>query len=366
MNIRDLTDKDLILYRKKIQYEVSKYHNFQMAKKISLNSVYGATGNEYFRMYDPRLAEAVTLSGQYCILWLEKCINKYINAVLKTVNVDYVVAIDTDGIYITLEKLVEKMFPDETDTSKIINFVDKFCNVKLQEIIDSACVELALYTNAFKQKIVMKREAIANKGIWTAKKRYILNVYDNEGVRYATPQLKIMGNEAIRSSTPEICRKMIKETFRLLMQDSKENTLKYISECEDTFRKMPVESIAFPRSVRGLKQYSDVSQIYKKSTPIHVRGSLLYNEQLKKLELTKKYQSIKEGEKIRFVYLKEPNTLREDVISFIDKLPDEFGLTKYIDYDKQFDKTFLDPLGIIFKTIGWELQETTKLSEFFI
>lgn len=270
-----------------------------------------------------------------------------------------------NSCYISLEKLVEKLFPNETDNTKIVNFVDKFCETKLQEIVDNSFVELAEYTNAYQQKMIMKRESIADKGIWTAKKRYILNVYDNEGVRYNTPQLKIMGSEAIRSSTPEICREMIKETFRLLMQDTKENTLKYIKECEIRFNKSTVEQIAFPRSVRGLSTYEDAKTIYKKATPIHVRGCLLYNKKIKELDLVSKYPLVKEGEKIRFVYLKEPNTLREDVIAFVDKLPEEFDLQKYVDYEKQFDKTFLDPLDIIFNAVGWQIRITNTLSEFF-
>jgi len=366
MDFSDFSTEKLLKHKKQILADIAKYKNFQLAKKVALNSCYGACGNEYFRLYDTRLAEAITLSGQFAILWLEKRINQYINKLLKTSDIDYVVAIDTDGIYITLETVIEKLFPTENDKIKIINFIDKFCNTKLQTVIDSACSEIAQYTNAYQNKIVMKRESIADKGIWTAKKRYILNVYDNEGVRYAEPHLKIMGNEAIRSSTPEVCRKMIKKVFELMMRESEKTTQDYISVCEEEFKKLLPEEIAFPRSVNGLSTYSDRTSIYKKATPIHVRGCLLYNKRLTELNLDKKYPKIKEGEKIRFVYLKEPNTIRENVISFVDKLPEEFGLSSYIDYDKQFEKAFLDPLNIIFKCINWSVKKTNTLSRFFV
>lgn len=365
MNFDTLSNAELLAYKKSVVADISKYKNYQLSKKVCINSCYGACGNEYFRLYDSRLAEGITLSGQLVILWLEKHINEYLNKVLETENVDFVIAIDTDGIYITLDQLINKLFKEQTDKTKIINFIDKFCSVKLQPIIDSACQKLAEYTNAYQQKIVMKRESIADTGIWTAKKRYILNVHDNEGVRYAEPHLKIMGNEAIRSSTPEMCRKMIKETFRLMLQDDRKSVLEYIAKCKEDFRKMQPEDIAFPRSVNGLNYYSDSTTIYKKSTPIHVRGSLLYNKLLTDLNLSKKYPQIKEGEKIRFVYLKKPNTIRENIISFIDKMPMEFGVHKYIDYDLQFEKTFFDPIKAIFDCIGWQIKETNTLKRFF-
>jgi DNA polymerase elongation subunit (family B) len=365
MNLSKLSDLDLQQYKKKLEAEISKYKNFQKAKKISLNSIYGATGNEHFRFYDSRLAESITLSGQLVIRWLEKYLNEYLNSLLKTIDIDYVIAGDTDSCYLTLNEVVIRTIKNPKDKEKVVNFLDKFCETKLQRVVEKACEDLADYTNAYKQRIIMKRESIADVGIWTAKKRYILNVYDNEGVRYAEPEVKITGNEAIRSSTPEVCRGLIKETLKIMLRETEKESQKHITICDKKFKEFSVEEIAFPRSVNGLSKYSDRNLIYKKSTPIHVRASLLYNDKLKKMNLTKKYQTIKEGEKMKFVYLKEPNPIREDVIAFVDVLPKEFELENYIDYDKQFAKTFLDPITVIFDCIGWKPIEIQTLSEFF-
>jgi DNA polymerase elongation subunit (family B) len=192
MDITKLSDKELKLLQKKTKIEIGKYNNYQLAKKVQLNSAYGAMGNQYFRFYDIRLAEAVTLSGQLVIQWIAQDVNEYLNKVLDTDNQDYIVAIDTDSIYVCLENLINKIMPDETDTDKVIDYLDKVCEKKITDIIDDSCARLGEYLNVYDQKMVMKREALSDKAIWTAKKRYVMNVYDLEGVRYETPDLKII------------------------------------------------------------------------------------------------------------------------------------------------------------------------------
>ena len=349
---------------KKYWFEIAKNHNIQLARKIALNSAYGAIGNQYFRYFDVRHAEGITTAGQLTIRWIERDVNEFLNKMLKTTNVSYVVASDTDSIYIRLGEVVNRIFKDTSDTRKVVRIMDKFCEETIQPQIDKSFDKLAKYVNAYDQKMIMKREVIANKGIWTAKKRYILNVYNEEGVELKEPKLKIMGIEAVKSSTPSACRDKIKEALKVIMNKDEQALIQFIDDFRQKFKKLRPEDIAYPRSCNNLKKYSSRTTIYKKSCPIHVRGSLLYNNLLEKKKL-KKYEQILEGDKIKFIQLKEPNPLRENVISFIGTLPKEFGLHNYIDYDNQFDKSFLEPLRFIVNAIDWSFERQSTLDDFF-
>jgi len=346
--------------------EIARCNNIQMAKKISLNSAYGAIGNQYFRYYKLANAEAITLSGQVSIRWIENRMNKYLNKILKTEDEDYVIASDTDSIYLNLGPLVDVIFKDkERDTEKIVSFLDTICEKELEPFIDKSYEELAEYVSAYDQKMFMKRENIAERGIWTAKKRYILNVWNSEGVQYNEPKLKMMGIEAVKSSTPAPCRKMIKDALKLMMNGTEDEVIDFIAASRRKFRNLPPEEIAFPRSVSDVTKYKSASMIYTKGTPIHVRGALLFNHYIKEKKLTNKYSLISNGEKIKFCYLKKPNKIHENVISFIQDFPKELGIDKYIDHDLQFNKSFLEPLRIILDSIGWQVERTANLESFF-
>jgi len=351
---------------KELVKEIARCNNIQMAKKISLNSAYGAIGNQYFRYYKLENAEAITLSGQVSIRWIEGKMNSYMNKVLKTQDVDYVIASDTDSIYLNMGPLVETVYKGrEKTTESIVAFLDKVASLELEKYIESSYQELAEYVNAYDQKMQMKRENIADRGIWTAKKRYILNVWDSEGVRYEEPKLKMMGIEAVKSSTPAPCRKMIKDALKLMMSGTEDEVIDFIENARNEFRKLPPEQISFPRSASDVQKYQSSSDIYIKGTPIHVRGALLFNHYIKQNKLTNKYSLIQNGEKIKFIYLKKPNTIHENIISFIQEFPKELNLDKYIDYELQFEKAFLEPLKIILDAIGWSVEKTVNLESFF-
>ena len=351
---------------KQLEKDISKFNNIQMARKIQLNSAYGAVGNQYFRYYNLLNAEAITLSGQVSIRWIENKMNQKMNKILKTEDVDYVIASDTDSIYLNLGPLVEGVYKgrEETD-SVIVSFLDKVCSMELEPYIQSSYEALATYVNAYDQKMFMKRETIANKGIWTAKKRYILNAWDIEGVRFAEPKLKVMGIEAVKSSTPGACRDKIKECLKVIMNEDEEDAQEFIAEFRDQFNELPIEDIAFPRGCNGINKWANKSSIYSKGTPIHVRGALLYNYHNTKQRLTHKYPLIQDGEKIKFIYLKTPNKIAENVISFPNTFPKEFGLDKHIDYELQFNKSFLEPIKVIMDTIGWKPEKIASLEFLF-
>lgn len=342
---------------------ISRYNNIQMARKISLNSAYGAIGNQYFRYYDLAIAEGITTAGQLSIRWIEKKMNQYLNKLLNT-DMDYVIASDTDSIYVTFDALIEKVNPKNP-----IDFLDTIAKEKIEPFIDKSYKELADYVSAYDQKMQMKREVIADKGIWTAKKRYILNAWDVEGVRYKEPSLKIMGIEAVKSSTPAPCREKIKEALKIIMSGDEKELNDFIQDFRKEFTSLPVEDIAFPRSVNGLSKFRDSASIYRKGCPMHIKGSLVYNHMINEKHLTHKYPAIQDGDKIRFIQLRQPNLLGVNVISFITKVPKELDIHKYIDYDTQYEKAFVEPLTFITDNIQWNIDRSygtqTSLEAFF-
>jgi DNA polymerase elongation subunit (family B) len=354
-----------------IEKRIARFNNLQLAKKVSLNSAYGAMGSQYFRFYDLRNAVGVTTAGQLSIRWIEAKVNQYMNKLLGTEDNDYVIASDTDSIYLRLGELVAKVYgvdgvvSPNIDKQKVIEFMDRVCEQKLQPYIDKSYKELADYVHAYAQKMQMKREGLSNVGIWTAKKRYILNVFNNEGVQYAEPDLKVMGLEMIKSSTPSVVREKMKETIKILVNGTEDDVQDFIAEFRKHFKGLPAEEISFPRGINGLRKYSNSVTMYEKGTPIHVRGAILYNHNLKELKLEKKYPLIQEGEKIKFVYLKTPNHFKEDVVSFPSRIPKEFELDNYIDYDVQFDKTYLEPIKVILDCMNWKPEKTNSLMDFF-
>jgi DNA polymerase elongation subunit (family B) len=349
--------------RREITNRIARYHNLQLAKKIQLNSAYGALANEYFRWFDFDLAEAITMSGQLSIRWVERAINLYLNSLMKTKDVDYVIASDTDSIYVHMEPLVKVLGATDRDT--IVEALHQFCKIKMQKVINNSYSHLAEYMHAYAQKMNMKRETIADKGIWKARKMYIMNALDIEEVRYTEPQLKVMGIEAVRSSTPKACRASIKEALKLIMSSDEEVVQKYISDFKETFMKLPFEDVAFPRGMKNMDKYRDRHTVYAKGTPIHVKGALLFNNMLIKNGLDKKYQMIGDGDKIKFSYLKVPNSVGDHVIAVLDELPKELDLHKYVDYDTQFQKAFLEPIKSILEVIGWQHEKVSNLEDFF-
>ena len=351
---------------KDVKYKnmIPKLHNKQMALKIALNSAYGAVGNQYFRFYDIRIAEAVTYGGQLSIRWIEQALNDYFNEILKTENVDYVIASDTDSVYITFEKLMDKLNPKDP-----VKFLDTICTEKIEPFIDGKYAELADYVNAYEQKMVMAREVIADKGIWTAKKRYILNVHNSEGVQYAEPKLKMMGIEAVKSSTPQVCRDKIRDALKVIMNGSEKDLNNFIQDFRKEWMDMDPPAIAFPRSCNGMGKWSSPNGVYLRGTPMHVKGALVYNHQIKNNKLAKKYPLIQNGEKIKYVHLKDPNPYQCNAFTFITECPIELDIVKYVDYEKQFEKSYVEPLKFITNAIHWQIDESygsqATLMDFF-
>lgn len=363
MNYSDMTTEELIALKEKVENEVSRLNNLQMAMKILLNSAYGAMGNSWFRYFDMRIAEGITISGQLSIRWIANKLNQYFDKILGEEK-DRVVLIDTDSVVLTLEDLVQKVCPDKTTEQKI-QFMDKVAEDKIQPFIDKSYDELAGYMNAYDQKMQMKRENLVDVMISVSKKRYVMSVYNSEGVQYKEPQLKVMGLQMVKSSTPAVIRNKLRESLNTILRGTEDDVKQYVAEYKSDFNNLTPEEIAFPRGISDVKKYHSATTIYQKSTPIHVRGALLYNHHLKQYKLTKQYNLIQEGDKIKFLYLKPNNPFNEDCISFVDKLPPEFKLSQYVDYDKMFEKTFRDAVQNILDSLGWSSEQKSTLEDWF-
>lgn len=359
-----LSDNDLINLFKEKESEYATFSCKQMAYKISLNSLYGATANAYFRYNSRDISEGITTTGQLIIRYISKRLNVYLNDLFKTQDVDYVIFNDTDSAGLNLEYFVNKMFEDQSDKQKIVNFLDKFVQKYINPYLVQEFQRLADYLNAFENRLSMNREVIADKGLWRGKKNYILQMYDKEGIRYTTPKMKIMGIETAKSSTPNIVRENLEKAIKILLNGSEEELHNFVSKFKEEFFSASVQDIAFPRGVSDMDKWVNPDGSMAKGVPIHVRGSVVYNRLLKMIH-SGEYAPIKNGDKIKFIYLKTPNIAQSHVIAFLDTLPPAFDLDQSIDREMQFNKTFLEPLKSLASIVGWNTEKTNTLDMFF-
>jgi DNA polymerase elongation subunit (family B) len=343
---------------------ISRYHNIQLALKIQLNSAYGALANRFFRWFSFDNAEAITKSGQLSIRWIETRINRFLNSALGTVDADYVIASDTDSLYLDMSELVGRSGLDGRSRGEVIDALDKLIEAKLQPFIDRSYDELASMMNAYEQRMHMKRETIADKAFWKAAKAYVMNALDVEGVRYEKPKLKMTGIEAVRSSTPHVCRDAIRDGLEIVMNGTQEDLWKHVSEFSERFMSLPFHEVAFPRGVTDVGKWMDRESVYRKGTPQHVKAALIHNHLLRERGVVD-YKPIVDGDKIRFSRLRVPNPIGVNVIACHDELPSEFGLDKYVDNDAQLTKAFLEPLASITNVIGWTVQKRDTLDDWF-
>jgi DNA polymerase elongation subunit (family B) len=352
--------------KKRLKREMNQLHNSQMSIKIAMNSLYGATANIYFLYYINEMAEAITTSGQLSIRYAQKSVNDYLNKILNTKDKDYIVYIDTDSIYVNFGPFIKEVFGTvDIDRKQGEEFLDKVCSTKIEQIIEQGYEKLGNDMGAYRNAMVMKREKITDRSIFIAKKRYILNALNSEGVHYEEPKVSVTGLESVRSSTPEVCREKMKQIFKVILSGDETETQQFIAKFRDEFRSLPPEDIAKTSGTDNINKYMSKETLYRKGCPMHVRGCILYNHFLTQKKLDKKYEKVQSGDKIKFIYLKVPNPIRENMISFPGVLPKELGLDKYIDYDTQFDKVFLGPVENIIEPLGWKSEKVNTIEDFF-
>lgn len=366
MTYQNVSDSELLALHKETKNAVTKFDKRQMSRKILINSLFGAQANRFFRWFNSDFAEGITSSGQLTTKWIEMKLNEKLNAMFNT-NKVWSIYSDTDSNYLCLEPLVQHVFgDDQSDKHKITRYLDKVCQQVLQPYIEESFNQLVAQQNMVRNTIHASREVIGDRGIWLGKKHYIINVYNNEGVAYSEPKLKMMGIEAIKTSTPQVCRDAIKHSLTLIMNKTEAEFQKYVEQFREDFSKMTFEQVSFPRSVSNVEQYHSPSTIYVKGAPLNSKASLLYNFHLKKHGLEDKYEKIASGQKIKYSYLKAPNPIGDKVIAAPGgKLPPEFGADKYIDYNTMFEKSFLGPITSITNVIGWSVENKATLESLF-
>lgn len=349
---------------KELENEIARLNNLQMAMKIKLNSCYGSLLNEGMRWFDKRFAESITLGGQLTIQWAERKLNEFLNSYLNTEDVDYIIASDTDSLYVNMKGIVDAYWPND-NKEQIVSKLDQFCMATIQPLLDGMFGDLTEYMHCYKNALHMKRESISDAGIFVAKKRYALNVWNNEGVQYSEPKIKIKGIEAVRSNTPLVAREGIKDTIAKMLREGEEAAYQYVQQFKSDYHKFSFEQIATPSGMNGLEVYSDSVTLYKSKTPPHVKGSIIFNKLLTDKNLIDRYELIRDRGKVKWCYLKVPNPTGEEVISIDQWLPKEFGLDQYIDYNRQLEKTYLEPIRALFEVAGWDFERKPKISKFF-
>lgn len=347
-----------------IKRQIASLDSTQMAAKTFGNGLYGAMANVYFRFFDFRMAEGITSSGQYFI----RHTATNVSAIIDSINGEpgSLVYCDTDSNFFTLAPLVDRL--GITDAATITEAIDKFFEARIAPKIQRVCDDIAQRNNCAINRLSMKREKICSSGIWVTKKRYALMVCDNEGVRYAVPEASVTGLEVKRSSTPKVCREYLKSAIDIILLKGEADLQQFVETVREEFLTLTPYQIGKPSGVNGLRKYSMKGpQIYVQSRcPRHVKAALVYNYHLDRMTLKASYPSIGEGGKARYVELKVPNPLHQEVVSFVDELPREFGVDSYIDYDKMFYLTFLKPLDRLCASCGWTTKKVNTLADFFV
>lgn len=364
MDYTKLTDDELKAAYAEVNKKIVLKQTLQLALKVTANANFGAMAQQGFLFFDTRLAAAITDTGRFAIQYVANHFEKRLNDFFKTKDVKYQVYSDTDSFFVTIGNVVSKYYTGKSNED-IVEALDKLMENHLRKFVEEATEEVSKRQNFYQNTLFFKREKICSSGFWVAAKKYALKVYDNEGVRYSEPDYAITGIEVVRSSTPEIARKSLKECVIHVINKDIDALRLDVESAYKQFISASAEDIAFPRGANNLDKYSSDVTIYTKGCPIAVRGCLLHNFYINELNLGNKYQPIEEGAKIKFIYLKTPNTIKENIIAFDEVLPPEFNLDKYVDRELQFQKVFMAPLDGIMKAVGWQLEEQSDLDSFF-
>jgi len=363
----DPKNPELLQQKHDLEYTVANFDLKQRMTKVLNNSLYGCLGNEFFRFYDTENAEAITVTGQFAIQYVEREINAFLNKRLGTVDFNYIIAADTDSNYINLEPMVKKYLPNETNKKKIVDFIDKVCKQILEPEINRIFAEIRdEFIHGNGNFLAMKREVIAEKGIWTKKKRYVLSIWDKEGIRYDKPKLKYTGLEMKGATIPKCSRDAMKRCCEIILHGTQEELYEFVEQYYQTFMTKDIPEIAISKGVKNLEKYTDPRTIAAAGSPQHVRGSLMYNYLLVEKGLESVYTPILEGEKIKLVHLKEYNPTHQNAIAFpAGMLPPEFGLNEYVDKESMYKKGFLEPMGRIADAAKWSLVKKANIDNLF-
>ena len=344
-----------------VQETVTELDVRQHVIKIFMNSLYGAMLNDYFRYSDVRMGESITLTGQYAIQWAECVVNRYLSRVVGPG--DYVIAMDTDSLYIDMQPLVDR-FMSDADPGQVMTGIDRVCREKFEPMFESVMRTFCDRLGAREYTLDLTQERLCDRALWSIKKRYALRVVEEDRVRLAKPKIVAKGLESARSSTPAVLRTAFLEAIEIGFSEDAAALRRFVSDRRLWFSGLYPEDIASPSGVTDVDKYVRPEWTYASGTPIHVRAAILHNRLVEQMGLTDQVEFIRSGDKMKYVYLRLPNPIMENVIGFVDVLPAEFGLHEHVDYDTQFEKKLLTPLETLYRSCGWNVRDDATLEDF--
>lgn len=344
------TELENLLLDCKSELEVQSSVNVN--KKVLINAGYGVQTVPSFRFKKHYNAEAITSSGQLCV----RGVGNYIENKLK--GKEYQISnqyFDTDSLFINYINKYDVLndMNEREGYEKVIGTIMDWNKEHVQPIIDEYFDGLAVAFNAMSNKIEMDFELIADKSTFFAPKKYIMRKIWEEG-KYLNPDkntFKLRGIEIVRTTTPQFFRDKLKEAVKIIYNQSNEELLKFIDQTKKEYLKLDFIDMANPTGVNGMDKYN----LNSKRIPIHVYGSLIYNLYIENKKLSDRYQLITDKNKIKISYIKQPNCMGSHVISVPNNIfPDELKDKIELDYDRMFDKNFMNPIKRFLEVVNWD------------
>lgn len=333
----------------------------QYTVKILINSIYGYFGNKYAPLGDSDIARSITLTGQAVIKQSNKILYEYAKQVTQNDQLrmeDIIKYNDTDSSYISIRCINNFLNNKLSESGKVTNKTYEI----VQQIEDYLNVEITDWAkknlNSKDPRFVFKRECIADVGMFLEKKRYVLHVLDDEGI--PVDKYKYTGVEVVRTTIPEPVKPYIKKIIETMMSTQNlGSTNKILNETYDIFKELPVESIAFAMGCKEYDKYASRCDGFNtcKGMPIHVKASYMYNKILEKYNIDHKYEAIGTGDKVRYLYVQQPNRFAANAIGYKYYYPEEFREIFKVDRELMFDKIVFSIIERFYSCVKWKAKK---------
>ena len=326
----------------------------QYVIKILLNRIYGYFGEKHSPLYDVDLTSSVTLTGQACVKQASEIIHQYM--VGKNITEDCLVYADTDSVLATIEPLLKQNNQPFLLSGNINPYVHQIGKEIKNTLDENIKIWAENELNSIYSQYEFKQENITQTGIFLGKKRYILNIRDDEGI--STDKIKYTGFEVVSTKTPKKVKPLVKNIIEKLLKNADQKELQtLLKNAYEEYKTFSIEDISMSISINNYAKYKAKCKEFKmgKGTPINVKCAIFFNLLLEKYYLLGKYETIKSGNKMKLFYIK-PNSYNLNAIGFVYKFPDEFKDVIIPNYDKMFEKTVYDPIKRVFDSIGWKIK----------
>ncbi|NBO99112.1 MAG: hypothetical protein EBU90_03160 [Proteobacteria bacterium] len=354
----------------KIKDEISVLNIKQHTIKIFINTVYGALGNKVFPLGDDDLARSITLTGQAVIKQGNKILSKFIQEKTGLTDDEIekntpIIYNDTDSVYITLQQVCERQNINLLDEKgkitaefhALVHEIEAYLNTEIKLWCEKSL-------NSLDSRIVFKREAICDVGMFLQKKRYVLHVLDEEGI--PTDKFKYTGVEIARTTMPAPLKPLAKKIVQtMLTTRDQQKTSEIVLQTYDLFKTLPVSDISFVTGLKGYEKYAVKCDGFKtvKSMPLHVKAAYMHNTLLNLLKIDKKYEKISSGDKIRYFYVKQPNRYGISAIAYKYYYPEEFAQIFEPDHDMMFDKIMFSAIERFYDSVDWAIQKPGEVTQ---